>query len=137
VARGAITEEEAAAGARDTSAHRASDQFAADVVPMTRKGADGNSRYTVAEIAETFHVSRNTIYRHLESTVTRGYYRVGDDRRRAAVDTVTAMSGLPAQPPDQHPPPSRRDQHRRRDTQDARHPSLALPLLLQPDITTP
>jgi DNA-binding XRE family transcriptional regulator len=30
------------------------------------KGADGKRRYTVAEIAETFHVSRKTIYRHLE-----------------------------------------------------------------------
>lgn len=32
------------------------------------KGADGKNRYTVAEIAETFHVSRKTIYRHLEPT---------------------------------------------------------------------
>jgi DNA invertase Pin-like site-specific DNA recombinase len=32
------------------------------------KGADGKRRYTVAEIAETFHVSRKTIYRHLEPT---------------------------------------------------------------------
>lgn len=32
------------------------------------KGADGRRRYTVAEIAETFHVSRKTIYRHLEPT---------------------------------------------------------------------
>ena len=32
------------------------------------KGADGKSRHTVAEIAETFHVSRKTIYRHLEPT---------------------------------------------------------------------
>jgi DNA invertase Pin-like site-specific DNA recombinase len=30
------------------------------------KGTDGKRRYTVAEIAETFHVSRKTIYRHLE-----------------------------------------------------------------------
>jgi DNA invertase Pin-like site-specific DNA recombinase len=30
------------------------------------KSADGKRRYTVAEIAETFHVSRKTIYRHLE-----------------------------------------------------------------------
>ena len=30
------------------------------------QGADGKRRYTVAEIAETFHVSRKTIYRHLE-----------------------------------------------------------------------
>ena len=29
------------------------------------KGADGKRRYTVAEIAETFGVSRKTIYRHL------------------------------------------------------------------------
>ena len=29
------------------------------------KGADAKRRYTVAEIAETFHVSRRTIYRHL------------------------------------------------------------------------
>ena len=32
------------------------------------KGADGKRQYTVAEIAETFHVSRKTIYRHLEPT---------------------------------------------------------------------
>jgi DNA invertase Pin-like site-specific DNA recombinase len=32
------------------------------------KGTDGKRRYTVAEIAETFHVSRKTIYRHLEPT---------------------------------------------------------------------
>jgi DNA invertase Pin-like site-specific DNA recombinase len=32
------------------------------------KGAEGKRRYTVAEIAETFHVSRKTIYRHLEPT---------------------------------------------------------------------
>jgi HTH domain len=40
--------------------------------PMTRKaekGVDGKRRYTVAEIAETFHVSRKTIYRHLEPTL--------------------------------------------------------------------
>jgi predicted DNA-binding transcriptional regulator YafY len=30
------------------------------------KDVDGKRRYTVAEIAETFHVSRKTIYRHLE-----------------------------------------------------------------------
>ena len=30
------------------------------------KGADGKRRYTVAEIAETFHVARKTICRHLE-----------------------------------------------------------------------
>ncbi|MGA8519315.1 MAG: helix-turn-helix domain-containing protein, partial [Pseudonocardiaceae bacterium] len=29
------------------------------------KGEDGKRRYTVAEIAETFGVSRKTIYRHL------------------------------------------------------------------------
>jgi excisionase family DNA binding protein len=31
------------------------------------KGPDNKRRYTVAEIAETFNVSRKTIYRHLES----------------------------------------------------------------------
>jgi DNA invertase Pin-like site-specific DNA recombinase len=30
------------------------------------KGADGKRRYTLAEIAEIFHVSRKTIYRHLD-----------------------------------------------------------------------
>jgi predicted DNA-binding transcriptional regulator YafY len=30
------------------------------------KDVDGKRRYTVAEITETFHVSRKTIYRHLE-----------------------------------------------------------------------
>lgn len=34
-------------------------------------GADGKRRYTVAEIAETFHVSRKTIYRYLEGSVAR------------------------------------------------------------------
>ena len=34
------------------------------------KDADDKRRYTVAEIAETFHVSRKTIYRHLEPTPT-------------------------------------------------------------------
>jgi hypothetical protein len=34
------------------------------------KDADGKRRYTVAEIAETFHVSRKAIYRHLEPTPT-------------------------------------------------------------------
>jgi len=29
------------------------------------KGPDGKRRYTVADVAETFHVSRKTIYRHL------------------------------------------------------------------------
>ncbi|MGB8993880.1 MAG: recombinase family protein [Pseudonocardiaceae bacterium] len=33
------------------------------------KGVDGKRRYTVDEIAETFHVSRKTIYRHLEPTL--------------------------------------------------------------------
>ncbi|MGH4010550.1 MAG: recombinase family protein [Pseudonocardiaceae bacterium] len=32
------------------------------------QGPHGKRRYTVAEIAETFHVSRKTIYRHLEPT---------------------------------------------------------------------
>jgi HTH domain len=35
------------------------------------KGTDGKRRYTVAEIAETFHVSRRTIYRHLEPRAER------------------------------------------------------------------
>ncbi len=30
------------------------------------KGDDGGRKYTVAEIAETFGVSRKTVYRHLE-----------------------------------------------------------------------
>ena len=30
------------------------------------KGDDGRRKYTVAEIAETFGVSRKTVYRHLE-----------------------------------------------------------------------
>jgi DNA invertase Pin-like site-specific DNA recombinase len=34
------------------------------------KDTDGKRRYTVAEIAETFHVSRKTIYRHLQPTPT-------------------------------------------------------------------
>ena len=32
------------------------------------KSSDGKRKYTVAEIAETFHVSRKTIYRHLGPT---------------------------------------------------------------------
>jgi DNA invertase Pin-like site-specific DNA recombinase len=34
------------------------------------KGTDGKRRYTVAEIAETFHVSRKTVYRHLTPTTS-------------------------------------------------------------------
>jgi DNA invertase Pin-like site-specific DNA recombinase len=34
------------------------------------KGTDGKRKYTVAEIAETFHVSWKTIYRHLEPAIT-------------------------------------------------------------------
>lgn len=34
------------------------------------KGPDGKRKYTVNEIAETFLVSRKTIYRHLEPTST-------------------------------------------------------------------
>jgi DNA invertase Pin-like site-specific DNA recombinase len=34
------------------------------------RGPDDKRKYTVAEIAETFHVSRKTIYRHLEPTST-------------------------------------------------------------------
>ena len=35
------------------------------------KGDDGKRKYTVAEIAETFGVSRKTIYRHLEPSGAR------------------------------------------------------------------
>ncbi len=34
------------------------------------EGPDGKRKYTVNEIAETFHVSRKTIYRHLGSTTS-------------------------------------------------------------------
>ena len=34
-------------------------------------GSDGKRRYTVAEIADTFGVSRKTVYRHLDPTGTR------------------------------------------------------------------
>jgi DNA-binding CsgD family transcriptional regulator len=34
-------------------------------------GADGRRKYTVAEIAETFGVSRKTVYRHLEPSAVR------------------------------------------------------------------
>jgi DNA-binding GntR family transcriptional regulator len=34
------------------------------------KRPDGKRKYTVAEIAETFHVSRKTIYHHLGPTNT-------------------------------------------------------------------
>ncbi|MGH3852364.1 MAG: helix-turn-helix domain-containing protein [Pseudonocardiaceae bacterium] len=33
-------------------------------------GPDNKRKYTVNEIAETFHVSRKTIYRHLGSTLS-------------------------------------------------------------------
>ncbi|MGH4007649.1 MAG: hypothetical protein ACRDTH_05695 [Pseudonocardiaceae bacterium] len=36
--------------------------------PSQTPQTQGKRRYTVAEIAETFHVSRKTIYRHLEPT---------------------------------------------------------------------
>jgi DNA invertase Pin-like site-specific DNA recombinase len=45
-------------------------------------GADGKRRYTVAEIAETFRVSRKTIYRHLEGGVVR--QRAAAGRRPSA-----------------------------------------------------
>jgi DNA-binding XRE family transcriptional regulator len=35
------------------------------------KGDDGRRKYTVAEIAETFGVSRKTVYRHLEPSAGR------------------------------------------------------------------
>lgn len=41
-------------------------------------GADGKRRYTVAEIAETFHVSRKTIYRHLDRGVARQRTAAGE-----------------------------------------------------------
>ena len=34
-------------------------------------GSDGKRRYTVAEIADTFGVSRKTVYRHLDPIDTR------------------------------------------------------------------
>ena len=37
---------------------------------------------------------------HRNLNVTRGYYRVGEDRRRDAVDKVTAMQLRPARQPD-------------------------------------
>ena len=49
------------------------------------------------------------------SNVTRGYYRVGEDRRRAAVDTVTAMSF------DRHGNRIWRDAHALLDSEHARY----------------
>jgi DNA invertase Pin-like site-specific DNA recombinase len=45
-------------------------------------GADGKRKYTVAEIAETFGVSRKTIYRHLEPSA--GRRQTGKSTRPAA-----------------------------------------------------
>jgi len=45
-------------------------------------GADGRRKYTVAEIAETFGVSRKTVYRHLEPSG--GRRQAGKSARPAA-----------------------------------------------------
>ena len=45
-------------------------------------GADGRRKYTVAEIAETFGVSRKTLYRHLEPSA--GRRQPGKSARPAA-----------------------------------------------------
>ena len=49
-------------------------------------GADGRRRYTVAEMAETFGVSRKTVYRHLEPSA---------DRRQPGKSTRSAASAGP------------------------------------------
>ena len=56
-------------------------------------GADGRRKYTVAEIAGTFGVSRKTVYRHLEPSA--GRRQPGKSARPAA----------PAGPPATPPPP--------------------------------
>jgi hypothetical protein len=52
---------------------------------------------------------------HRSYTVTRGYYRIGEDRRRDAVDTVTALSF------DRHGNRIWRDAHALLDSERARH----------------
>ena len=52
---------------------------------------------------------------HRSYTVTRGYYRIGEDRRRDAVDKVTALSF------DRHGNRIRRDAHALLDSERARH----------------
>src|SRR5439155_1374993 len=67
-------------------------------------GADGRRKYTVAEIAETFGVSRKTVYRHLEPSA--GRRQPGKSARPAAPAGPLATLPDPAttapasQPPD-------------------------------------
>ena len=60
-------------------------------------GADGRRKYTVAEIAETFGVSRKTVYRHLEPSA--GRRQPGKNARPAA--PAGPLATLP------HPIPAR------------------------------
>ena len=93
-------------------------------------GADGRRKYTVAEIAETFGVSRKTVYRHLEPSG--GRRQPGKNARQAApagplatlpqpihdrIGEPAARNGLapllrrppwPARPAGANPPPGTR-----------------------------
>ena len=72
-------------------------------------GADGRRKYTVAEIAETFGVSRKTVCRHLEPSA--GRRQPGKSARPAAPAGPLATLPDPAttapasQPPDRGPTP--------------------------------
>ena len=72
-------------------------------------GADGRRKYTVAEIAGTFGVSRKTVYRHLEPSA--GRRQPGKSARPAApagpLATLPdpATTGPASQPPDRGPTP--------------------------------
>jgi len=60
------------------------------------KGADGKRRYTVAEIAETFHVSRKTIYRDLNPPRRQRHHRPDDPRQHQLALPDTVLNDRPA-----------------------------------------
>jgi DNA invertase Pin-like site-specific DNA recombinase len=60
-------------------------------------GADGRRKYTVAEIAETFGVSRKTVYRHLEPSGGRRRQERAADRTRRAAGHAAAPDPCPLQ----------------------------------------
>lgn len=62
-------------------------------------GADGRRKYTVAEIAGTFGVSRKTIYRHLEPSG--GRRQPGKSARPAASAGAAGHAAAPPPGPDQ------------------------------------
>jgi DNA-binding CsgD family transcriptional regulator len=93
-------------------------------------GADGRRKYTVAEIAETFGVSRKTVYRHLEPSGGRRqpgksarpaapagplatlphpiHARISEPAARARTRPAAARAPWPGRPAGANPPPGTR-----------------------------